>query len=457
MPDMNTVLALSNTYAGLQNIPADVLEQHELVRMMHQGLVRIVPKSTIRLQATRVAPLLAKYKGYFSATDYESLAAMRDGKVSLNDKTIARAVGRAKAFKEAGIPPIFDIEHFGMSAGAHVLDKEKEAVIGITKVFATADFIIQYAAGVYEGRRAARMMSAKRTLGKAYKKATVAIWPCTVDDVQRFCSVAFDENGSIVMPLIREVLYHASSSFRFRTPENEERALRNTERTFAFLEQTLRPLAFKAGRSYQVWDGNVQVVEEPRWYLVYAPADHDRIAAAYFASLQAVPVGAQRRIFERTAAIFPELAPTMENLWALGLMDAVESALKYSDFLYLPRSLFSPDNEDRRVYDAALKHFTALCSKWAQEKDPIVLEKTVYPSRAACIPIDVLRRLEFRTFLSQARMTVVQSLTDEQFAEAFRNSDGRFVIGGFGLGVDGDEVGKQLHEYLNARVRDFPG
>ena len=280
------------------------------------------------------------------------------------------------------------------------------------------------------------------------------MWRASMNDIQSFCRVAFDSYGSLLMPLMREIEYHTSTSFRFGNTQHEERALRRTDRTFVILENLLRAQALKEDREYRLWDGNVDVVRQKRWYLDYESSEHLRIVKAYFASLSALPTGDDMAVFLRVDATFPGVAPSFDSLWSMGHADAMGFAVRENNFLNLPGKLFSTEYPDKRVYNAALAHFGKYCREWAASGDMFALDHLADIAAAVKIPLSVIRLDPFMDLLNATRWTILKGLNDEQFLLRF-SRDGKFKIGRFGSGAGEDGVGQGLRDYVLERGRQI--
>lgn len=450
MSNMAKALELVTKFNGAKNIPAAELAEHKLVLIEKSGGVRVVPVSAIESNAARMGVIFRSYKGYIFSMDHQMLVEMARGERAINDSLIAHAVGRARNLRNAGIPPIYDTALFGRSSGAEMIDGDK--LIGTTNKFPVVDYIIQFGAGVLESRRVARMVQAKRVMGKEARKATIAMWSCNADDVLKFSTASFDETGSILLPLIREVMHHTSTRFRFRSDEHEELALRHTEKVFTYLERQLRPLALKAHRSYEQWDGDVSVVAEPRWYMRFNPVEHNRIASAYQESLTVVPTGSARGVYDRMAASFPHI---VTSLWGRGMARinmevAIEYAIETADFALLPSHLFSAQSPDQRVRNAAIAHLKKQCDAWIAQRDLVVIGSLSQLIRNAGLPVAVRSEAEFKDLIADVRLAIVKTLSDDEFVERFSTKNGGLLATPFAQRGDSEPV-KRLHSYLLER------
>jgi hypothetical protein len=458
MADLNTVLELSRTYSGMQNIPESVLIQHKLTRITDErtGSQKVMPVSSMDNQSSRSSALLSLYAGWVFGPDYELLLNAQDGTIVLADEQLARIGRRAKAFKNAGIPPIYHPDYFGVGNIDQIDFVDAKVSFSHTTVFPIVDYILQFSTDVLNKRRASLVMRVKEAMGSKSKK--IKIYPITASwasDVRAFCRVAFDQSGSLLRAIVREVHHNSSEKFRFRSEENEQKARDHTDRAFLFLEELLRPMALECSREYIQWDGDISVVGKRLWFTVYDPTEHDRIASAYFSSLGSLPTGDERAVFSRMAATFPHLAPSVDTLRWLGIQTSIEQGLETSDLRYLPNEVFAQDYPDQRIRTAAMIQFEGYCAKWVSERDFIVLQTLSSVASMVKIPHDVLRELSFRNLYNQARLKVLQAMTYDEICSRFHDSNGRFAASGFGLSIknQGDPgFGKIVHDYLSWRM-----
>ncbi len=271
---------LVTRYGSIQNIPEDVLNSHGYVRFHRQtqGGLTIVDADWPKKAKGLSVWMQKKYAGYLFADHLRRLYHTVKGTDLVLNRDLARMQRRAKAFIEAGIPPIFD----------------KRFSVGYPLI----DFLVQYATGSYE----------RRAAGKVASNATQHLNPATIEDVRLFRSVAFLQDGTIEEPLIREILFYCEKTYNFKSDETRTYVLSQTEAGMRFLGEILRDLPHEQRQYVDVLPGHEEAaISRRRWYLPIRPDKREGIVRTFLAILEQEETAKRLEVLhQRLLPIFPE-------------------------------------------------------------------------------------------------------------------------------------------------------
>lgn len=316
--------ALIETYGGMRNIPENVLATHgyACIHREESNDIIIVDSDWPGKAKGISVRLLRDYRGYIYANHVRRLLGTINGTDLVMPKDLTAVETRAKAFIEAGIPPIFD-HRFG------------------DRNFPLIDYLVQYSTGAYHRRVAA----------KAIAKAAPEVNPATINDVREFRSVAFLADGTLEPPLIREIILATGNNFRFQNHVTRTHVLSQIEEALRFLEATLRDLPHEPRRYFKVPPGSEEVlVAKRRWYLTVRPDKRQAVVRAFLDLLSREETKQRLRILrDRLEPVFPEWCEEQSNARRTERRQAekidehdarLNAAIAAQDFRDLPHECF---------------------------------------------------------------------------------------------------------------------
>jgi hypothetical protein len=464
------LVGLIREFGALSAVPRAVLRERG-VRILYdepRGIYTFLAESEYQALREQCLCTLKYNRGYIFAGDIDRIRRFLDGTQIISADDIARIRGRAKQFREEGIPPIFAVEFYAPSRIEYATYSEEGIELPrVERLFPAIDFIIQFATGAYERKRAAIGASldeqARRHGTKRNKKRKlfIPIQPATVRDVREFRRVAFTPKGKISALLIRETLDYARKHFNFKSDAWRERALEIDHLAFLFLEETLRNLPHEPPE-YASWDGTIKAVSKPKWYLRFKPEDRMRIAAAYFESLERIPFRKQdRAVYERMAATFPELARNIEVEVAKrqreqerqAIQRALDEARRKSDYSRVPEVVFVEEPWASQVIPEIEQFFRNACRRLGGESPEVLFSSVNHLHDFVAVPPRMAMIPRFKTILDEERLRAAQVIPDELFVELFSGEGGhhRYAAIGWSPWREPGDAGKNLRRFLRFR------
>lgn len=410
--------------------------------------VGLVPTDVLKRRQQSAQAILKKYQGYLYARDYELLHRVAAKESNINDAWLKKIYNRARRLQEAGFPPLHQPEHFGRSRGVKYIEivsgprgRSWKELHGFSFKFPNIDFIVTYATRQIGKKQAALIKAAQDAAGPSVpvKFHTAA----TVDDFQLFVASAF-ANGRFHAPFRAEILSYVRQRWNFQDEDRQNATIDNLEATMDHLERVLAPMSAQTQVNYQEWSGDIHVVDVPFWFTDFDPHDHDRIARAYFGSLdqRRRPTGKDKEVAIRMCDAFEHLAPD----WLLRVVrgQLVEEALITNNYRGLPRWMLAPDAPDRRAFEGALRHFQGICERMVRDTDvTITLPILTLPAEFQ-MPQCLFEYPEFLDAINRARIRVIEKMSDEAFLERFVAKNGRFEAKSYAQ--DGHKTGREASE-----------
>lgn len=449
---------------GLDKVSDSVLRQLNLVRLYDptRKVSAVYSSAEYGRLVAKSLGLMRSYRGYIFAHDLNRIYGMIARHHTITETEIDSAYARAKAFIRAGIPPIFDERYYNKATFAYYVRLRKTngtMEVCYQSLFPSIDFILQYGTGSYE-RNCAYMAVTHKGDGERSK---IPLKSARIEDVRRFRSIAFTEDKKIEPLLIRDITDYVNRRFDIPNEEREQEIAELNLATFQFLEEQLRDLPHQP-RSYELWNQDVEVVHERRWYLRYHPSERELIAQAYLQSLAGSPTQRDLRTFNYLSALFPEQCAVMRR--HLGVKDrlneylsinaVVNEAAKTGNLSLVPQHVLVEEPWRSSFLPRYKDLFRSACRKLGDENPGDLLRnvedlyaKLNIPPRIALLP-------ELKAVLDEERLRAVQAMPDNDFIGMYcgANSNRRNAIG-LTRGDRPNEAGKRLQGYIVGRAQEL--
>ena len=463
MLDPQIYAPLITQFGSIKNIPEASLKENGLRRLFDEksGAQSLVSESEFNRLRSDCYRILNTFRGYIFAHNLDRIHRYLRGKENIDEKLLGMIARRAEAFQEAGIPPIFDPDFLVPNQFEHAsLGSDGQETLLKENLFPTVDFIIQYATGAYQRKKAAITIKSKEKIGKR-PSTKIAIQPATLRDVQDFRKCAFTPEGKINSLLIKETLQYARDNFEYQSEGSRANLEQFNGLVFLNLEEMLRDVSTDP-TSFADWSGDLTVVKEDRWYLNYTPEKALEIAQAFFNSLQRKPTGEERKSFLRMAALFPELAlPRANELGIKEIADpsvlaskVIEAATQKQDYSKIPQEYLIEEPYCSQLAPILQSFMRGKLTELIQEDPTCVFVNVGELPSLIKIPRGLGAAPGFKEIFDEVRIEAVSLLTDEEFKRLFTGSEGgasRFAgIGGTRTGRI-NEAGRRLKNVLAQR------
>lgn len=417
-------------YGLVKDIPESVLQEKRL-KVLHNAQRNAYQLVTVQEYQDRVQnchKIMTKYKDYLFADDLSRMERLIDSIEMLTEKEIAAIGGRAKRLVEAGIPPIFQRVLYHPSF-LEFTDPSTRAQHTYT-LFPSVDFVIQFATGAYERRRAA-ISAQQRAAGLESKRdRRIPIRPTTAKDIVDFRRLAFTREGRINPLLVRETIAYVQEHFRFSSLNRRNEHLESDHRLFLFLKEQLQHLPCEP-MVYETWDENLDTVAQPRWYLKFTPEETAKIARAYFDMPTSLTTKREQGVLSRMALLFPNLAQQQrsndEEQQATRdeaiLRAAVAEAQRTGNFKVVPRRVFLDRPWCTWAIPAVEAYLRDTCQRLQREKPEVLL--TSMTQLLPEFPRYLLRIPRLGDIISTVQLEIVETMDDSTFIATFASDASR--------------------------------
>ncbi len=424
-------LVLAEQYGGVANVPNKVLVAHGYRRIVSwlDGSSRIEDIEEIEKGPGRARWLQKTYRGYVFADDWTALNAMAAGKHLVPKRDRVHMRQRAEAFKDAGIPPIFDP--------------------CIECGFPWVDCLIAWSTG----SMGASVRMRASTEGIDFTRPG-RVTPISIAEVRAFRSLAFMDDGTIDPPLVEEAILYLQESFVFRNDETRDHCLAQARRVFAHLEVALHTLPHEPRRFLADPLCHVEFVRERRWYLKVAPALREEMARRY---LDTPRDGSYHKIKSRLRLLFPNVvdAHDAEQTAAreAALEAAVGQAIASQDVSPLPVEAFRSHPRAEELCALWVVNYRQRLAVEASRKGAVWCLRSMEIGKTATPAMqEIIGFARVAEAFDQFRLTLLQSLSDAEFMAVFkRYTRGKSHVSLTSVGLRG-EHGSNASEALRAYI-----
>ena len=415
-------------YGPITNIPARVLEEKRL-RVIHDPrgtTYQLVTEEDHRELVQQAHLVMAKYEGYIFADNLTRFFRLFNCYEMLGREAIAQVARYAQGFVNAGIPPIFQQRWYTPTFFEWTLTTHTDPA---RVLFPTVDFVIQFATGAYDRRRAAIGQRLQQSGLQKRGDRRIPIQPTSPKDVREFRQIAFTAGGKVNPLLIRETITYAEKHFNFSSPKSQSEHIDQDYSLFLFLEEQLHSLPCEPLPS-QIWDQNPSTASQPRWYLGFQTTEHTRIVRAFLDSLPLTLNETDRRRLTCLELLYPDVVDQWRRsreqqqvaIEEERLRRLVTQARQTGAFSIVPMNTFTDLPWSEWSIPVAQAYLRDVCQA-LKEKGPAALLKPIgwlrFTLAKPLFQIAVLGDI-----VSTAQMNILQNMSDGEFLQVFSGGEG---------------------------------
>lgn len=368
-PVSHLVLELATKFGGIEKTPPELLAQYK-VRKCYDSLKRawrIIGESAQDELASHAKTVLTTCAGYLYAPHAFIFEQVAEGKQIIAASLLEAAAFRAKEFKDAGIPPIFNIE------SSHPSDRFRHGVPGMREPTVDRYLSVVRAASEMRRRSPSRPFGIPRNRDYPSYDVHPTI-PATITDVMAFRDLAFNERGTIDYALTLDLVLADTERLLEQNELSRHEAEKTTRDLLSFLEKTLGTLP-PSGQKI----GSSQQSPSPKdafWYIGLSRDERKKTIQAFLNVLPKNSFDEFDSTCDRLARLFPSHAGQIKAKTKAHLDRRMKTAQKTGDYHLLTRRILTESPWKEEVVPIVFADFEDWCRRTADRSPDVLFQAT---------------------------------------------------------------------------------
>ncbi|MFH1386691.1 MAG: hypothetical protein ABIH50_03395 [bacterium] len=447
---VDPTITLMKRFGGLAAIPKEELDQYGLFRVCRGNNSFSLLKKDDYNHLMKFAHILTAengpYSGYISANERQDVIDFIFSRTtSFSIARAKQAVGRAIRMKEAGCPPIYQLDEAGKKR-VNLVDLSPELIERTS--FPVIDYLLKFVSGsFFTDRKEIAFKNCREGNRLSLQKYKIAILPAEISDILSFRAKAF-RGDQVDIAVINEALYYAMNNFDIQEIDREK-ILDYMKAVASRLAEQIKALK-PQDRQYQKYNpsDDFNFLNEKLWFINYSAEDVGRILADYFKSPQALKnEGLNARLY----FLFPNKREELKGFLSMAreqarisqsqaLLNELLNASVHEE-VRITTDLLNKAKEEG-VFDKAKLIIQKRLKNLSDKNQWLVMDGCETIGVKSNIAAGVFYLQEIKDILYQLRFSIVKKATDIEVYRWCNSKDGGTgkIFSGKFLGLSSDQM-----------------